>query len=255
MLDGACRSAGGWSRSSTVVRRGCSRAPRTACARPSASTTTSTAGPSRAGGRRPTTSAASKPTSKPTCERRRRSSTSAGARSGSTGSRSVVRRRSSPGSRSCWLTRSAPARARTRRRRRSPSATEATDPRRGREARSRPMTSGPSARRWTGSRRGSAPGGGRRWARRTRVAALNERRVQTLLLEPGFDRPGARCPDCGLLLVEAGRALPGRRTELEQVDHLREAVVEAAPSGCRRARRAPLSGPRAARGIAALLRF
>ena len=60
------------------------------------------------------------------------------------------------------------------------------------------------------------------------LAALNERRVQTLLLEPGFDRRGFRCGSCGLLMLEADGRCPADGGELEEVDDLREAAIEAA---------------------------
>ena len=60
------------------------------------------------------------------------------------------------------------------------------------------------------------------------LAALNERRVQTLLLEPALDRPGARCPICGLLMLEPGDPCPVDGSETEQIEHVREAAVEAA---------------------------
>jgi hypothetical protein len=59
------------------------------------------------------------------------------------------------------------------------------------------------------------------------IEALNERRVGLLLLEQRFDQPAARCPSCGLLVLEGDRC-PIDGTELEQIDHLREAAVEAA---------------------------
>jgi peptide chain release factor subunit 1 len=60
------------------------------------------------------------------------------------------------------------------------------------------------------------------------VEALNERRVGTLLLEDGFDRRGSRCPACGTLSLESGGTCPADGTELEEVEHLREAAVELA---------------------------
>lgn len=60
------------------------------------------------------------------------------------------------------------------------------------------------------------------------VAALNERRVETLLLEPGFDRPARRCPMCGILVLDGNGRCPADDSELEAVEHLREAAVEAA---------------------------
>jgi peptide subunit release factor 1 (eRF1) len=60
--------------------------------------------------------------------------------------------------------------------------------------------------------------------------ALNERRVQTLLLSPGFDGTGWRCPTCALLIAESDPRCPADGTALTRVDDLREAVVEAAVS-------------------------
>jgi peptide chain release factor subunit 1 len=60
------------------------------------------------------------------------------------------------------------------------------------------------------------------------LAALNERRVQTLLLAPGFDRSAGRCPTCGLLVLEENGPCPADGTPLERLEHLREAAVEAA---------------------------
>ncbi|HUB04201.1 MAG TPA: Vms1/Ankzf1 family peptidyl-tRNA hydrolase [Solirubrobacteraceae bacterium] len=60
------------------------------------------------------------------------------------------------------------------------------------------------------------------------LVALNERRVQTLLLEPALDRRGARCPTCGLLMLEPGDPCPADGSATEEIEHLREAAVEAA---------------------------
>jgi peptide chain release factor subunit 1 len=98
------------------------------------------------------------------------------------------------------------------------------------------------------------------------IAALNERRVQTLLLEPGFDRRGAICLSCGLLMLEAkdwsapdggasGRC-PADGGEVEEVEHLREAAIEAAlaqDAEVTIVRHYPDLGP--LQGIGALLRF
>jgi peptide chain release factor subunit 1 len=88
------------------------------------------------------------------------------------------------------------------------------------------------------------------------IEALNERRVAMLLLEPHFDGPAARCPSCGLMyLAGEGRcAVDG--TPLENVEHLREAAVEAAvaqDADVMIVNHYPDLGP--FRGIAALLRF
>ena len=88
------------------------------------------------------------------------------------------------------------------------------------------------------------------------LAALNERRVQTLLLSAGFDGEGWRCPSCGLLMVQADSRCPADGAALERVDHLREAAVEAAvfqDADVRVMRHHPDREPHS--GIAALLRF
>lgn len=88
------------------------------------------------------------------------------------------------------------------------------------------------------------------------VAALNERRVRTLLLEPGFDGTAGRCPNCGLLILPPATRCPADDSELEQVEHLGEAVVEAAlvqDADVMVVRRHPDLGRLG--GIAALLRF
>jgi peptide chain release factor subunit 1 len=89
------------------------------------------------------------------------------------------------------------------------------------------------------------------------VEALNERRVQTLLLAPDFDRPAARCGPCGLLVLEAADGVcPADGGELEPLEHLREAAVEAAltqDAEVMVVHHHPDLGP--FQGIAALLRF
>jgi peptide chain release factor subunit 1 len=88
------------------------------------------------------------------------------------------------------------------------------------------------------------------------VAALNERRVATLLLEPRFDKPAARCPNCGLLVLGSDGRCPADGLELEELEHLGEAVVEAALAQdalVMVVRRHPDLGPLG--GIGALLRY
>ncbi|HEY4828529.1 MAG TPA: Vms1/Ankzf1 family peptidyl-tRNA hydrolase [Solirubrobacteraceae bacterium] len=88
------------------------------------------------------------------------------------------------------------------------------------------------------------------------LEALNERRVQTLLLEPGFDRRGARCLSCGLLMLEATDRCPADGGEVEEVEHLREATIEAAlaqDADVMIVRHYPDLGPLG--GVGALLRF
>jgi hypothetical protein len=76
------------------------------------------------------------------------------------------------------------------------------------------------------------------------------------LLEQGFDQPAARCQACGLLVLDAGGACPVDGTELEPVDHLREAAIEAAVAQDAEVlvvTNYPDLGP--FRGVGALLRF
>jgi peptide chain release factor subunit 1 len=88
------------------------------------------------------------------------------------------------------------------------------------------------------------------------IEALNERRVATLLLEPAFEGHAMRCSSCGLLSLGGDRRCPADGTEMEEVDHLREAVVEAAlaqDADVMIVRYYPDLGP--FQGIGALLRF
>jgi hypothetical protein len=88
------------------------------------------------------------------------------------------------------------------------------------------------------------------------LSALNQRRVQTLLFQNGFDRESGRCPTCGLLTVDPAGTCPVDGTPLERVDHMREAAVEAAlmqDADVTVIRHFPDLGP--FEGIAALLRF
>lgn len=90
------------------------------------------------------------------------------------------------------------------------------------------------------------------------LEALNERRVQTLLLEPGFDRAGTRCHSCGLLMLEEsdGGRCPADGGPLEQLEHVREAAIEAALAqggDVMVVRHHPDLGP--FQGIGAILRF
>jgi peptide subunit release factor 1 (eRF1) len=88
------------------------------------------------------------------------------------------------------------------------------------------------------------------------LEAINERRVEKLLLDPGFDRQGGRCPSCSLLALDPKGRCPADGSKLDEVEHLREAVVEAAiaqDADVLVIRRYPDLGPFG--GIAALLRF
>jgi peptide chain release factor subunit 1 len=88
------------------------------------------------------------------------------------------------------------------------------------------------------------------------VEALNERRVETLLMTPDFDRPVERCSRCGLLSLGADGGCPVDGSRLEHLEHLREAVVEAAilqDAAVMIVTHYPDLGP--FEGIGALLRF
>ena len=88
------------------------------------------------------------------------------------------------------------------------------------------------------------------------VTALNERRVETLMLEPGQDMRGFRCPTCGLIALESDGTCPADGSEMEHLDHLTEAVVEAALAQGGEVmvvRHYPDLGP--LQGIGAVLRF
>jgi peptide subunit release factor 1 (eRF1) len=60
------------------------------------------------------------------------------------------------------------------------------------------------------------------------LAALNERRVERLLIDPGFEASVARCPRCGLLTAGSAEACPADGGPVERLEEFREAVVEAA---------------------------
>jgi peptide chain release factor subunit 1 len=88
------------------------------------------------------------------------------------------------------------------------------------------------------------------------LEALNERRVQTLLLEPAFDRPAIRCRSCGMLMLEGDGRCPADGGQIEELEHLREAAIEAAlaqDADVVVVRHYHDMGP--LQGIAALLRF
>ena len=62
------------------------------------------------------------------------------------------------------------------------------------------------------------------------LAVLNERRVETLLIEERFRMPGKRCPQCGSLYGEAIEACQADETATENVEDVVEAAVELAVS-------------------------
>jgi peptide subunit release factor 1 (eRF1) len=88
------------------------------------------------------------------------------------------------------------------------------------------------------------------------VTALNERRVEILLLAPDFDRAAHRCPTCGMIVLEGDGSCPADQTPLEALPHLREGAVEAAlaqDAEVMIVRHHPDLGP--FQGIGAVLRF
>ena len=88
------------------------------------------------------------------------------------------------------------------------------------------------------------------------LEALNERRVEVLLLERGLARRGGRCPSDGMLTVATSGTCPADGTEIEAVEDLSEAAVEAAllqDAEVIFVHRYPDLGPH--QGMAALLRF
>jgi peptide chain release factor subunit 1 len=90
------------------------------------------------------------------------------------------------------------------------------------------------------------------------LQALNERRLECLVLDERFAAPGATCPECGWLGPEGERTCPVDGRELEQLEDLTEAAIEltlqqSAEILAVRRRREELE--RRAGGIAALLRF
>ncbi len=88
------------------------------------------------------------------------------------------------------------------------------------------------------------------------LEALNERRVEVLLLERGLRRQGGRCPSDGLLTVATSGPCPAGDGEVEEVEDLVEAAVEAAllqDAEVIFVERYPDLGPH--QGMAALLRF
>jgi peptide chain release factor subunit 1 len=90
------------------------------------------------------------------------------------------------------------------------------------------------------------------------LRALNERRVETLVVDERFAAEGTCCPTCGWLGPGGERTCPVDGTELERLEDLGEAAVEliiqqAADILAVRRRRDELADR--AGGIAALLRF
>ena len=65
------------------------------------------------------------------------------------------------------------------------------------------------------------------------LAALSDRRAETLLVSDGYEAPGWRCPSCAYVCTR-GRACPRCRAAMDEVDDVvEEAVEEALAQGCR----------------------
>ena len=89
------------------------------------------------------------------------------------------------------------------------------------------------------------------------LRALNERRVETLLLDEQFSSPGAQCPECGWLGPPEEKRCPADGTALMALDDLTDAAIELAlqqSAGLLAVRHNP-DALSAHGGVAALLRF
>jgi peptide subunit release factor 1 (eRF1) len=89
------------------------------------------------------------------------------------------------------------------------------------------------------------------------LAAVHERRVDTLLVQEGFAAAGSRCPQCGWLGVSAGAQCPADGTRTAPVENVVEEAVAATFAQDARVRFLPLDDPRLEQrgSIAAVLRF
>lgn len=70
----------------------------------------------------------------------------------------------------------------------------------------------------------ATPGGHGVAGLRTTLGALSERRVETLVVDPGLTAPGSRCPTCGLLGIHLAEC-PADGTAMEQLPNVIEAAV------------------------------
>jgi peptide subunit release factor 1 (eRF1) len=57
------------------------------------------------------------------------------------------------------------------------------------------------------------------------LKALNEYRVEILLLDPDLHEPGGRCPQCGTLYIAGLRTCPADGSEITELDDVTEAAV------------------------------
>jgi peptide chain release factor subunit 1 len=95
------------------------------------------------------------------------------------------------------------------------------------------------------------------WGLGETLRALNERRVEMLLLDEQFSAPGTQCPECGWLSMAGERRCPADDTELVALDDATDAAIELALQQSAevlavRHDREALGGHG---GVAALLRF
>jgi peptide chain release factor subunit 1 len=89
------------------------------------------------------------------------------------------------------------------------------------------------------------------------LRALNERRVDTLLLDEQFSSPGVQCPECGWLGPPEEKRCPADGTALMALDDLTDAAIELAlqqSAGLLAVRHNP-DALSTHGGVAALLRF
>ena len=95
------------------------------------------------------------------------------------------------------------------------------------------------------------------WGLGETLRALNERRVEMLLLDEQFSAPGTQCPECGWLGMADERRCPADGTELVALEDVTDAAIELALQQSAemlavRHDREALGGHG---GVAALLRF
>jgi peptide chain release factor subunit 1 len=90
------------------------------------------------------------------------------------------------------------------------------------------------------------------------LRALNERRVETLILDERFSAPGTSCPECGWLGPDGVRTCPVHGGELARLEDLTEAAIELSlqqSAEILAVRRRSDELAERAGGVAALLRF
>jgi peptide subunit release factor 1 (eRF1) len=58
------------------------------------------------------------------------------------------------------------------------------------------------------------------------LQAINEQKVHILLVQQGFEQPGTRCPDCGMLYVGELTSCPACGGQVEHVANIVDAAVQ-----------------------------